>query len=66
MFAAWLLATRRGSRKLAWSLAALAALGLTSCSGLPRAGTPKGAFTITVTATSGALTHSSTTTLNVN
>ncbi len=66
LIAAWLMASRRASRKLAWGLAVLAALALSSCSGLPRGGTPKGTFTITVKGTSGSLTHSATTTLTVN
>ncbi len=66
LIAAWLLASRRASRKFVWSLAVLAALALSSCSGLPRGGTPKGTFTITVQGTSGSLTHSATTTLTVN
>jgi Beta-propeller repeat/Abnormal spindle-like microcephaly-assoc'd, ASPM-SPD-2-Hydin len=66
LLAAWILASRRTSRKLAWSLALLAALVLSSCSGLPHGGTPKGNFTITVKGTSGTLTHSATTTLTVN
>jgi hypothetical protein len=65
VFAA-LFASRRGSRKLAWGFAALAALTLSGCSGPPHGGTPKGAFTITVTGTSGSLTHTATTTLTVN
>ncbi len=66
LIAASLMASRRASRKLAWGLAVLAALALSSCSGLPRGGTPKGTFTITVKGTSGSLTHSATTTLTVN
>jgi len=53
-------------RKLAWTFAALLLLSLTSCSGLPTTGTPAGTYTITITGTSGTLTHSATVTLTVS
>lgn len=53
-------------RKLAWTFAALLMLSLTSCSGLPTTGTPAGTYTITITGTSGTLTHATTVTLTVS
>jgi len=64
ILAAWA-ATRR-TRKLAFGFGVLSLLALTGCSGPPHGGTPVGSYTVTVTATSGSLTHPTNFTLNVN
>lgn len=63
----------RGARKLAWRFALLGVLALAGCSGVPGGGggggngsTPKGTTTITITGTSGALSHSTTFSFTVN
>jgi centrosomal CEP192-like protein/beta-propeller repeat-containing protein len=64
ILAAWA-ATRR-TRKLAFGFGILSLLALTGCSGPLHGGTPAGPYTVTVTATSGSLTHPTNFTLNVN
>ena len=64
ILAAWT-ATRR-TRKLAFGFGLLSLLALTGCSGPLHGGTPAGPYTVTVTATSCALTHPANFTLNVN
>jgi hypothetical protein len=50
-------ATRQASRKLAFGFGLLALLTLTSCSGPVHSGTLAGNYTVTITASSGALQH---------
>ncbi len=65
-------AARRGARKLAWGFALLGVLALAGCSGVPggggggSGGTPKGTSTITITGTSGSLSHTTTFSFTVN
>lgn len=54
--AAWS-ATRRATRKLAFGFGLLALLFLTSCSGPTHTGTAAGNYTVSITASSGALQH---------
>ena len=64
ILAAW--AAARRARKLAFGFGVLSLLALTGCSGPLHGGTPAGPYTVTVTATSGSLTHPTNFTLNVN
>ena len=65
-------AARRGARKLSWGFALIGVLALAGCSGIPggggggSGGTPKGTSTITITGTSGSLTHTTTFSFTVN
>jgi hypothetical protein len=51
------MAARRTSSKLAFGFGLLALLSLTSCSGPIHGGTAAGTYTVTITASSGALQH---------
>jgi hypothetical protein len=51
---------RRDFKKLAWGFAAAALFFVNSCSHVPSQGTPTGTYSLTITATSGTLTHTTT------
>ena len=59
LFAFWR-TRRRDFRRFAWGLAAAALFFANSCSHAPSPGTPTGTYTLTITANSGGLTHTST------
>ena len=66
LISAWIVRRQPAARRLAWTFAVLLALSQTSCSGVPHTGTPAGTYMLTITGTSGSLTHQVTVTLTVN
>jgi hypothetical protein len=65
LISAWIVGHQPAARRLAWTFAVFLALSQTSCSGLPHKGTPAGTYMLTITGTSGSLTHQVTATLTV-
>jgi len=65
LVSAWIVRRQPAARRLAWTFAALLALSQTGCSGVPHKGTPAGTYMLTITGTSGSLTHQVTVTLTV-
>jgi hypothetical protein len=65
LVSAWIVRRQPAARRLAWTFAVLLALSQTGCSGVPHKGTPAGTYMLTITGTSGSLTHQVTVTLTV-
>jgi hypothetical protein len=65
LMAALLASRRQPAKKLAWAFALLLLASQTSCSGVPRRGTPAGTYTLTITGSAGSLTHQVTVSLTV-